>query len=122
MRSCWRDTSPWAVKRFAVGTGVAIRRWGMGVASRMSDSIFLIGADGSLTEAPSAAYYAEAELQQLLATNPDLLPGGQIDRDNPRRWLLIKREAGIWTIRAAQDGGRSTILSSTRTRCRRLCR
>jgi len=61
----------------------------------MSDSIFVVGDDGSLTEAPSTAYNAEAELQELLAANIRLLPGAQIDRDNPRRWLLIKREAGV---------------------------
>lgn len=61
----------------------------------MSDSIFLVSDDGSLTEASSTAYDAEAELQKLLADNPHLLPGAQIDRDNPRRWLLVKREAGV---------------------------
>jgi hypothetical protein len=61
----------------------------------MSDSIFLIGDDGAVTEARSAAYSLEAELQKLLADNIDLLPGAQIDPDNPRRWLLITREAGV---------------------------
>ena len=61
----------------------------------MSDSIFLVGDDGSLTEASSSAYDAEAEFQKLLADNPHLLPGAQIDRDNPRRWLLVKRGAGV---------------------------
>jgi hypothetical protein len=61
----------------------------------MSDSIFLVDDDGSVVEAPSTAYNAEAELQALLADNVQLLPGAQIDRDNPRRWLLIKREAGV---------------------------
>jgi hypothetical protein len=61
----------------------------------MSDSIFLVGDDGSLTEAPSMAYDAEAELQELLEANVHLLPGAQINRENPRRWLLIRREAGV---------------------------
>ncbi len=61
----------------------------------MSDSIFLVGDDGSVTEAPGAAYNAEAELQKLLAENVHLLPGAQINRDSPRRWLLRKREAGV---------------------------
>ena len=61
----------------------------------MSDSIFLVNNDGSVTEAPGAPYNAEAELQELLAGNIHLLPGAQINRDNPRRWLLIKREAGV---------------------------
>jgi hypothetical protein len=61
----------------------------------MSDSIFLVGDDGSVTEAPSTVYNAETELQELLADNVQLLPGALINRDNPRRWLLIKREAGV---------------------------
>ncbi len=61
----------------------------------MSDSIFLVDDDGRLTPAAGAGYETEAELQELLAAYPDLLPGAQIDRDNPRRWLLIKREAGV---------------------------
>ncbi len=46
-------------------------------------------------------YGTEAELQELLAGNIHLLPGAQINRDNPRRWLLIKREAGV----PDHDGG-----------------
>jgi hypothetical protein len=61
----------------------------------MSDSIFLLGDDGELTEVSSTPYEAEADLQKLLADHVDLLPGPQIDRDRPRRWKLIKREAGI---------------------------
>jgi len=67
----------------------------------MSDSIFLLGDDGVLTEVSSAPYEAEAELQELLAGHVDLLPGTQINRDSPRRWLLVKREAGI----PNQEGG-----------------
>jgi hypothetical protein len=67
----------------------------------MSDSIFLVGDDGELTEVSSTPYEAEADLQKLLADHVHLLPGAQIDRDRPRRWLLIKREAGI----PGQEGG-----------------
>lgn len=88
----------------------------------MSDSIFLVGDHGSLTEASSTAYNVEAELQELLADNVHLLPGAQINRDNPRRWLLIKREAGVPNHEGGEAGGRSTILLSTRTRCRRSSR
>jgi hypothetical protein len=67
----------------------------------MSDSIFVLGDDGLLTEMISTPYDAEADLQKLLADHVHLLPGAQIDRDRPRRWLLIKREAGI----PNQEGG-----------------
>lgn len=61
----------------------------------MSDSIFLLGPDRYVTEAPSTTYGLEADLQALLADNVELLPGVQINPSNPRRWLLIRREAGI---------------------------
>ena len=32
------------------------------------------------------------ELQNLLEKNLDLTPGDQVDPDDPRRWLLVKRE------------------------------
>jgi hypothetical protein len=67
----------------------------------MSDSIFLLGDDGVLTEVSNTPYDAEADLQELLAGHVDLLPGAQINRDSPRRWQLIKREAGV----PNQEGG-----------------
>jgi len=69
----------------------------------MSDSIFLLGDAGVLTEVSSTPYDAEADLQELLADHVDLLPGTPISRDSPRRWLLVKREAGI----PDQEGGGS---------------
>jgi len=67
----------------------------------MSDSIFLFGDDDVLTEVTSSPYASEADLQKLLADHVHLLPGGQVNRDSPRRWLLVKREAGI----PNQEGG-----------------
>jgi hypothetical protein len=67
----------------------------------MSDSIFLLADDGLLTEVTSRPFDTEADLQQLLADHVHLLPGAQIKRDSPRRWLLIKCEAGI----PNQEGG-----------------
>jgi len=37
----------------------------------------------------------ERELQLVLEKNPDLLPGDQIDPENPRRWLQIAREMPV---------------------------
>ncbi|MFQ5699698.1 MAG: hypothetical protein ACE5IL_15640, partial [Myxococcota bacterium] len=37
----------------------------------------------------------EQELQQLLEKTPDLLPGEQIQPDDPCRWLLIRRELPV---------------------------
>lgn len=59
------------------------------------ESIYLIGEDGSLTPTSSAGYRTEAELQELLAGNLNLLPSAQISPGDPRRWLLVRREAGV---------------------------
>ncbi|MEV7806019.1 hypothetical protein AB0O28_24030 [Microbispora sp. NPDC088329] len=48
-----------------------------------------------------APYEAEDVLQELLATHPDLLAGGQMTPDVPRRWLLVRREFGV----PDRDGG-----------------
>ncbi len=37
----------------------------------------------------------DRELQLILENNPDLLPGEQINPDDPSRWLLIKREMPV---------------------------
>jgi hypothetical protein len=46
----------------------------------------------AMTEKP---YDAEDLLQRLLADYPDLLAGDQMRPSEPRRWLLITREAGV---------------------------
>ena len=59
-----------------------------------SSKIYLRDKDGlvAMAEAP---YDAEEVLQRLLADYPDLLAGDQMRPKEPRRWLLITREAGI---------------------------
>jgi hypothetical protein len=37
----------------------------------------------------------QLELQNLLEQSPELLAGEQIDPEDPRRWLLIKREMAV---------------------------
>jgi hypothetical protein len=55
----------------------------------------LNGKGGELLPMEEQAYDAESLLQESLAALPDLLPGWQIDPDDPRRWLLVRREAGV---------------------------
>ena len=43
----------------------------------------------------------EDTLQELVANHPELLSGEQIAPENPRRWILVKREQGI----ADTEGG-----------------
>ncbi|MCD6507469.1 hypothetical protein J7M22_12715 [Candidatus Poribacteria bacterium] len=58
--------------------------------------IYLLGENSSnLIPLEEASYISEEELQKLLVEYPDLLPGDQIDPENPRRWLLIAREMGV---------------------------
>jgi hypothetical protein len=58
----------------------------------MSGSIFLLQGGSNLVRMQEAPYDSEGLLQQLLAQYPDLLAGDQMDRAEPRRWLLVCRE------------------------------
>lgn len=53
--------------------------------------------DGGYTEPMSRVRCndEDQELQLILERNPDLLPGEQIDPEDPRRWLLLKREMPV---------------------------
>ena len=58
--------------------------------------IFLVGQDReSLVTLEETGYVEELVLQNYLVDYPDLLPGDQIDPENPRRWLLVAQEMGV---------------------------
>lgn len=61
----------------------------------MSGGIYLMQDNGDLTEMNEKLYDSEAGLQELLAKYPNLLAGDQMDSQDPRRWLLVKREMGL---------------------------
>jgi hypothetical protein len=63
----------------------------------MKDAIYLIKDEGSekSVRLEPTPYETEDEFQTLLERFPELLAGEQIDRVNPRRWLLVAREIGI---------------------------
>lgn len=64
----------------------------------MTDAkIFLVGGKVGERLVPmvETAYPNEGDIQSLLEQYWDLLPGDQIDPENPRRWLLISREMGV---------------------------
>jgi hypothetical protein len=67
----------------------------------MSGGIFLLSGE-RLIEMREQAYDSEDRLQAWLATYPDLLAGEQF-AGSPRRWLLVRREAGV----PDQQGGGS---------------
>src|SRR4051812_12426684 len=56
--------------------------------------LFLRDGD-NLVALTAQAYEAETVLQALLAKYPTLLPGEEMNPDDPRRFLLIKREAQV---------------------------
>lgn len=60
-----------------------------------SDGLFHIDAGGGLAALRVTPYAAEDVLQQLLENHPDLLAGGQMTPEEPRRWSLIRREHGV---------------------------
>lgn len=70
--------------------------------------IFLVGEDKSkLTPMIETAYPSEDELQVLLERYSDLLPGDQIDPEDPRQWLLVSREMSV--PGGEDEGGRWSL-------------
>ncbi|HEX3384050.1 MAG TPA: hypothetical protein VHS53_02620, partial [Mucilaginibacter sp.] len=61
----------------------------------MAETIFLLNNSGKLVEMTESHYLTEDDFQKLLADYPSLISGDQIDKENPRRWLLISREMGV---------------------------
>ena len=61
----------------------------------MGRVIFLLDEVDKLVEMREMEYDSEDLLQRLLATHPDLMAGDQINSRQPRRWLLVTREARI---------------------------
>ena len=59
------------------------------------DSIYLLKDSGDLEKVRKHSYDSEDLLQELIEKYPELLAGEQINPDEPVRWILIKREAGI---------------------------
>jgi len=57
--------------------------------------IFLVEGKRRLTPMTETSYEREDDLQALLADYPDLLPGDQIDLENPRHWILVAREVAV---------------------------
>jgi hypothetical protein len=57
--------------------------------------VFLLMNSGDLSAMKETPYDAENVLQEYLIRHPDLLPGDQINPDEPRRWLRVGREMGI---------------------------
>ncbi len=57
--------------------------------------IFLLKDSGDLEKVPVKPYDSEDLLQSLVEKHPELLAGDQINPEEPVRWIVVKREAGI---------------------------
>lgn len=57
--------------------------------------IFLLKDTGDLEKVPVKPYDSEDLLQSLIEKYPELLAGDQINPENPVRWIMVKREAGV---------------------------
>lgn len=57
------------------------------------ERIWRLDADGDPTPLTETDYESEAALQELIADHPEVLES--VTHDDPRRWLLIRREMGI---------------------------
>ena len=58
----------------------------------VSGKIFLLQEGNKLVEMEEKEYVSEDILQDLIAKNPNLLAGDEMDIDIPRKWLLVQRE------------------------------
>lgn len=61
----------------------------------MSDAIFVLPDGGHLVEMRPEGYLTEAALQKLVGDHPALLPGSAMNSRDPRRFVLVRREAGL---------------------------
>ena len=57
--------------------------------------VFLVQGDDSLVAMEPGEFTSEDDFQVLLSRFPELLVGDQIDPEEPRGWILVKREQGI---------------------------
>jgi hypothetical protein len=67
----------------------------------VQDDVIFIRRGRDLVSLAAAPYEAEAVLQELLEHYPQLLAGYQMSRSDPRRFLLVRREAPV----ADHEGG-----------------
>lgn len=73
----------------------------------MAGKIYLIKDNDELVAMDEKRYKRELDFQDLIEDYPDLIPGDQINSENPRRWLLVRRELAI---PFEEDGSKSLSL------------
>jgi hypothetical protein len=65
--------------------------------------IFLRRDDGDLIHLRGEMYESEDQLQALVETNSELLLGETADSTGPRKYLLVRREAGVPEAEGVSD-------------------
>lgn len=67
-------------------------------------TVYVVNGDGTTEPMePVVCKDEQVELQDILAKNYQLLPGDQIEPDDPCRWMLIKREMPVPDSMTGQD-------------------
>ncbi len=67
-------------------------------------TVYVVNSDGKTVPMnPVRCKNEEKELQQLLESNPQLMPGDQMRPHDPLRWLLIKREMPVPDPSSGED-------------------
>ena len=61
----------------------------------MTGGLFILTDQKKLMSMRAAEFAKEDDFQSLLAENPELLSGEQINPESPRKWVLVAREKGI---------------------------
>ncbi|MCD6461423.1 MAG: hypothetical protein J7L61_01620, partial [Thermoplasmata archaeon] len=61
----------------------------------MNSGVIFLLTDKGLIPLKEEKFKSEDKFQEWLASHPELIPGDQISRDTPRKWLLIGREIGV---------------------------
>lgn len=69
--------------------------------------VFVLQGDQSIVPMQPAQFASEDAFQDLIARFPMLLVGDQVDPEDPRRWILVKREQSVGLDDAS--GGRWSI-------------
>lgn len=76
----------------------------------MNGKIFKIRDDNELVAIHEEKHKNEYDFQTLIARYPDLIPGDQIDGENPRQWLFIGREIDNMDLFFLDQDGIPTIV------------
>jgi hypothetical protein len=71
------------------------------------ENIYFLPEGGGLRPMAETSYANEDLLQKLLEDHPDLLAGDQINRTEPRRWVLVTREVAVPD--SQESGGRWSL-------------